>query len=187
MDPLKSLDRILFGDAAEASGTVHPATLSEEDLLKECRLERGRTGGPGGQHRNKTSTHVTLSHLPTGIEAQAGEQRSSEANRKRALFRLRLTLATEHRAAVPAGDCRTDLWRSRVRRGRIACNPGHADYPAMLAIALDVIESSGGDVRRAATRLDTTPSQLVKLIKDHPPALLTLNRLREQRGLGELK
>ena len=187
MDPLKSLDRILFGEAASASGTIHPATLSEDELMRECRLERDRSGGPGGQHRNKTSTHVTLTHLPTGLDAQAGEQRSSEANRKRALRRLRLILATEHRAAVPAGDCRSDLWKARVRKGRIVCNPAHVDYPALLALALDVIEASGGDVRRAATRLETTPSQLVKLIKDHPPALLALNRLRERRGMGELK
>lgn len=66
--------------------------------------------------------------------------------------------------------------------GRIACNPDHHDYPALLAEALDVIADSGWDTKSAATRLDVSPSQLVKFIKDFPPAFLLLNRERTKRG-----
>lgn len=187
MDPIKSLDKALFGDDAARPVGRHPATLDEAELFEQCEMIRGRSGGPGGQHRNKTSTHVTLKHKPTGLEAQAGEQRSSEANRKRAIRRLRLILAVQYRTGVPAGDCRNELWISRTRKRRISCNPRHADYPAMLALALDVIEASSGDLKAAATRLAVTPSQLLKLLRDCPPALAEVNRRRGDRNLGALK
>ena len=38
----------------------HPAMLPEEALLKQCTTEFDTTGGPGGQHRNKVETAVTL-------------------------------------------------------------------------------------------------------------------------------
>ncbi|MCB9844499.1 MAG: peptide chain release factor-like protein [Phycisphaeraceae bacterium] len=166
---------------------THPAALAPDDLLRQCTLERGRSGGPGGQHRNKRETHVTLTHGPTGVTAQAGERRSGEENRRVALSRLRMALAIEVRRGVPAGEARSDLWRSRCRDGRIACGPRHADFPAMLAEALDMLHACGLDHRKAAIRLDCTPSQLVRLLERHPPALVSLNRVRAERGLPELK
>lgn len=71
--------------------------------------------------------------------------------------------------------------------GRIACNPDHHDYPALLAEALDVIADSGWDTKPAAIRLDVSPTQLVKFIKDHPPAFLLLNRERTKRGEHPLR
>lgn len=171
---------------------MHPASLSDQDLLAQCRLTRGRSSGPGGQHRNKVSTQVTLHHTPTGAEAQAGERRSAEANKREALFRLRLALAVSVRTS-PAprdawGDTRSDLWRSRCdSTGRIACNPDHADYPAMLAEALDAVHASHLDMKAAALRLTCSMSQLTKLIKDHPHAFAHLNKERAARSLHALK
>jgi hypothetical protein len=71
--------------------------------------------------------------------------------------------------------------------GRIACNPDHHDYPALLAEALDVIADANWDTRRAAARLEVSASQLLKLVKDHPPALLRLNAERAARGERPLK
>ncbi len=161
---------------------MHPAHLDEDDLLKKCDIGKGRSSGPGGQHRNKVETLVILTHRPTGVQAHAGERRSAEENRRVALFRLRLALAVQVREPVPAGDQRSELWRSRTREGRIACNPEHRDYPALLAEALDMVEACRGDVKRAAVRLDVTASQLVKLIKDHPAAFARLNDDRRARG-----
>src|SRR3989339_808131 len=39
------------------------------------------SGGPGGQHVNKTASCVYLKHLPTGIEVKCQSQRSQSANR----------------------------------------------------------------------------------------------------------
>jgi len=165
----------------------HPAALAPEELLAQCTLERGRTSGPGGQHRNKVSTHVTLSHGPTGLAAQAGERREPSVNQKVALKRLRLVLATEHREAVPSGDARSAMWRERCRKGRIACNPSHADFPAMLAEALDFVAACGWDVKKAGVRLECSQSQIVKLVGAHPVALVRLNEQREERGMRPLK
>ena len=165
---------------------MHPAALTDDDLLKECELARSRSGGPGGQHRNKVETKVTITHRPTGIEAHAGERRSVQDNKRVALFRLRLALALLVREPVPIGEARSSLWRSRCRDGRIVCSPEHRDYPAMLAEALDMIETCSLDPGTAALRLECTPSQLVKLVKDHPPALEHWNRSRADRGQRRL-
>lgn len=157
--------------------------------MKQVSLEKDRSGGPGGQHRNKVETRVTLTHEETGISAVAGERRSAVENRRVAIRRLRLALATEARCPVPLGEIASDLWRSRRRLprrgdggGKIVCNPDHADYPALLAEAMDVIADAGWDVKKAALRLEVTPSQLVKLVKDHPPAFDLLNRQRKAMG-----
>lgn len=161
---------------------MHPARLDEHALLRHCEIGKGRSSGPGGQHRNKVETLVILTHRPTGIRAHAGERRSAEENRRVALFRLRLALAVGVREPVPIGDQRSELWRSRCTGGRIACNPDHRDYPSLLAEALDMIEACGLDPKNAALRLECTASQLVKLVKEHPPAFTAWNARRRERG-----
>lgn len=167
---------------------MHPATLPDPDLLKQCDLTKGRSGGPGGQHRNKVETKVTLHHSTTGIEAHAGERRSALDNKRVALFRLRLALAIQVRHPVPIGDARSELWKSRCSPdGKISCSPEHRDFPALLAEALDMIESTHLDTQRAALRLGCSHSQLIKLLKDHPAALEHVNKQRADRDLHELR
>lgn len=170
---------------------LHPTALSDEDLWRSVRLTRGRDGGPGGQHRNKVETKVTLVHEPTGTQAHASERRSAEENRKVAFTRLRLALATQVRRPPLArdafGDVASALWRERTRGGIISCNPAHRDYATLLAEALDVIEDCGQDAKKAALRLSVTASQLIKLVKDHPVAFDLWNRKRVERGLHALK
>jgi peptide chain release factor len=48
-----------------------------------------RTGGPGGQHRNKVSTAARATHRPTGTVVLADTERSFQQNRRLALERLR--------------------------------------------------------------------------------------------------
>jgi len=183
----KSFDEVIGELDAPTPRPTHPAALAEDQLLKRCTVEKGRGSGPGGQHRNKVSTHVTITHTPTGTVAQAGERRSAEQNRSVALRRLRLGLAVHERVPVPAGEIRSPMWRSRVSKGRIACSERHEDYPAMLAEALDVLDACGLDPAGAATRLGCTPSQLVKLIAKHAPALERVNTERRRRGMHALK
>jgi hypothetical protein len=160
----------------------HPACLPEEDLLKHCTLGRLRTGGPGGQHRNKVETAVLITHEPTGLKAFASERRSQIENKQVAIKRLRHTLAVEMRMGAPNGEIGSALWRSRVKNGRISVNPEHRDYPALLAEALDVLASAAWDPKKAALRLNVTSTQLVRLIADHAPALAKVNAERTSRG-----
>lgn len=162
----------------------HPASLESDALLEQCSVSRGRSQGPGGQHRNKVETRVTLVHVSTGVEAHAGERRSQEQNRKVAVFRLRLALATRVRCPVPAGEIRTALWRSRVgSSGRVSCNPEHNDFPTMLALAMDVLAGARWDPTTAGLRLGCTSSQILKLLRAHPAAFSVVNAEREAAGL----
>ncbi|KAL2924922.1 Peptide chain release factor 2 [Bienertia sinuspersici] len=74
--------------------------LSDDQLMNQCEMETFKSSGPGGQHRNKRESAVRLRHLPTGIIAQAAEDRSQHKNRASALERLRALLALKVRRPV---------------------------------------------------------------------------------------
>jgi hypothetical protein len=191
----------------------HPAALTDEELLEQCTIGQSRASGPGGQHRNKVSTQITLTHHPTGLAATAGERRSQRENKSLALRRLRLKLAVDHRVDVPAGEIGSDLIRRRLTRPkrapsppkerdevfeqlgitlrdnqqpppayRLAINPKHRDYPAILAEVMDAVAAAKWEPKAAAARFGISQSQLLKLIKHHPHALGKLNEEREKRG-----
>jgi len=175
-----------FPEPERVERDPHPASLADDAIIEQCRIDRGRVGGPGGQHRNKVETAVTLTHRPTGRSAQAAERRSPTDNQRMALRRLRLELATHVRLGVPQGEIRSDLWLQRTRGGKIAMNPNHRDYPTMLAEAMDVVWAARMDIRKAAARLEVSRTQLVRLIAKHPAALAEMNAARVARRLRPL-
>ncbi|MEO0532176.1 MAG: peptide chain release factor-like protein [Planctomycetota bacterium] len=164
---------------------MHPASLSAESLLAECDERRLRRSGPGGQHRNKVETAVVLTHRPTSLSAEANERRSQQQNREVAVRRLRVRLAVEHRQ--PAADAASDLWRSRTRGTRLTVSTEHADFPTLLAEALDQIAAADWDEAAAAETLGVSRTQLVKLLKAEPTAFALLNRHRVDHGRSPLK
>lgn len=165
----------------------HPAERDPDDLLRECDVRRVRRSGPGGQRRNKVETGVHLRHRPTGVEAEAAERRSQSENQRAALNRLRTQLALDVRQPGAVRAAPSPLWKSRCRNGRISVNRRHADFPALLAEALDVLLIERCDPKAAASRLGCSPSQLIKLLKAEPKALSLINGKREERGLHRLK
>lgn len=165
----------------------HPASIDPAELLKSCTIRRSRSSGPGGQHRNKVETAITIIHEPTGVLASATERRSAEENRRVAVGRLRLALAVEVRTPVPEGDQRSSLWRARVTDGSVSVSARHDDYPAMIAEALDMTFACGADAGDAAARLACSLSQLLKLLRSHAPALAAVNRERVKSGLHPYK
>ncbi|MEM6459172.1 MAG: peptide chain release factor-like protein [Planctomycetota bacterium] len=164
---------------------THPAGWPIDRLLSECDARRGRGSGPGGQRRNKVETAVTLTHRPSGVTAQASERRNQAENHRTAVFRLRvnLALAVRGKASGPPSA----LWSARVRNGRLAINPTHDDFPALLAEALDRLAGRGHDVSAAAAELGVSGSQLVKLLRHEPRALTAVNEHRVAAGFPRLR
>ena len=84
---------------------------------KDVRFEAMRAGGPGGQHQNKTESAIRAVHVPTGLTAEARDERSQHRNKARALERLREILAAREDARLNAGRYREWLSRIAVTRG----------------------------------------------------------------------
>ena len=63
----------------------------------------------------------------------------------------------------------------------------HADFPTLLAEALDLLAAVAYDLPKTATLLGTTRSQLIKLFQMEPAVLAGINRLRAAQGKRPLK
>jgi protein subunit release factor B len=70
-----------FGVSPDKQKQLHEKmqrfNIREEDIIENFI----RSGGPGGQNVNKTSTCVYLKHIPTGIEVKCSQNRSQAINR----------------------------------------------------------------------------------------------------------
>jgi peptide chain release factor 2 len=71
----------------EIEGTIE-IDIRPEDLKRDT----FRSGGPGGQHQNKTESGVRYTHLPTGIAAESRSERSQHKNDAVALSLLKAKL-----------------------------------------------------------------------------------------------
>ncbi|QDU60598.1 Peptide chain release factor RF2 [Planctomycetes bacterium Pan216] len=65
----------------------------EVDLKEsDVEMETFMSGGPGGQHQNKTASGVRLRHLPSGVVVECRNERSQHKNRKTAMKMLKSRL-----------------------------------------------------------------------------------------------
>jgi hypothetical protein len=56
--------------------------------LKDCEVQHFRSGGPGGQHQNKTSSGSRVIHHPSGARGESREHREQERNTRAAFRRI---------------------------------------------------------------------------------------------------
>jgi len=61
----------------------------------EFKIKVTMGSGPGGQHRNRKMTSVTITHLPTGLQEKCEDTRSKIRNQEIAFERLRQRLITK--------------------------------------------------------------------------------------------
>lgn len=91
-------------------GVSRVPTLDEVPDLRaqDIRFQTMKAGGPGGQHVNTTDSAVRATHVPSGLNIVAREERSQHANKKLAVAKLVAALADER--ANKAADGKAESW-----------------------------------------------------------------------------
>ena len=104
--------------AVQVVPMLDEGTSSIEIDEKDIKMDVFRASGAGGQHVNKTSSAVRLTHIPTGIVVSCQVERSQFQNRDRAMAMLRAKLADleRQRREAELDEIRGDQQRVGLRQ-----------------------------------------------------------------------
>lgn len=83
---------------------------------KDLRIQFFRASGKGGQHRNKTDTACRITHVATGVTAEATDSRSQGDNKAKAWLKLVERLIAFYMAQMTQEDRRMNSgWSEKIR------------------------------------------------------------------------
>ncbi|MCP4180077.1 MAG: peptide chain release factor-like protein [bacterium] len=127
--------------------------LISEDIffLKYCKAENFKSTGPGGQKKNKTSSAVRVTHIPTNLTATSDNYREQSINKKKAVKKLKIKIAINIRGP-------------KVKINRPVISTSSNDYPLWIAKIFDIFNENKYDIRNTAKILELSTSKLIKLI-----------------------
>ena len=129
----KGIHRLVRISPFDAGGRRHTSFASCEVMPEiddeieieirpeDIRVDTFRASGAGGQHVNKTSSAVRITHIPTGIVVSSQSQRSQIQNREQAMKMLRAKLyqkqleEQEKKLAEIRGEQKEIGWGSQIR------------------------------------------------------------------------
>ncbi|MBO6214916.1 MAG: peptide chain release factor 2 [Lachnospiraceae bacterium] len=107
-----------------ASCEVMPDIEEDIDIEirdEDIRIDTYRSSGAGGQHINKTSSAIRITHFPTGIVVQCQNERSQHMNKDKAMQMLKSKLLilkqeeNEAKAAGIRGEITDIGWGNQIR------------------------------------------------------------------------
>ncbi|CAN5543404.1 hypothetical protein BH09PLA1_BH09PLA1_06820 [soil metagenome] len=161
--------------------------LDEEHLIRLCKFEAYKSGGPGGQKRNKTSSAVKWTHIASGIHAHSNDFRLQSENRLRALHRLRFKLATDIRTPIVLQGYEPPAWvdASKVS-GKFTTNTRNPIYARLAAHVLDVFAALEGRLAETATLLGVANSNLSHFLQAEHTVWAAAARIRAANNLPSL-
>ena len=116
----------------ESQGRIHTSTatvlvtpeIEAEDFdidMNDLEIETMRSSGAGGQHINKTSSAIRITHFPTGIVVQCQNERSQLQNKDRAMKMLKSKLyilkkqEEEEKRSGIRGEVKEIGWGNQIR------------------------------------------------------------------------
>ena len=160
-------------------------------LERACEIDRYRSSGPGGQHRNKTESAIRLRHKATGVTAHADERRSQSENRSKALHRMREHLAFDVREPVDLEHyAPSPRLAALIAGGTARLGEKTRQTPEFLlayAHLLDLFAACGAEVSATAQRLGIGSGALSRFLLVDDRTSRAANQLRAKFQLKPLR